>query len=148
MVNKVCPECGAVLRDIESCQEQFHALLYLENENPAEAAQVHHLMVMCYMLQHNSYSDEAATGVIGMLEANLKRGVPPAELRRRMKDEVDSGNRKWKITGSTTFTRGLAWSMTIVDIDSADPACYAERVTEWARSVLATIRVQRDKPHG
>lgn len=46
-----CPECGAVLQGGETCAALFHQMLYWENEQP-ELGSVHHLMVLCYHLQH------------------------------------------------------------------------------------------------
>ncbi len=143
MFDEVCPECGAILRDGRSCQEQFEALLVLEYENPQSAANVHHLMVMCYMLQHNRYSDEAAWMVVAGLEACLDRGVSPSELLRQNRRVTDSRVRQWKVTGSTTFTRHIEWPLTIMDVSSVDADAYCEKVTEWAHSVLETIRTRQ-----
>ncbi len=46
-----CPECGAVLQGGETCAALFHQMLYWENAQP-ELGSVHHLMVLCYHLQH------------------------------------------------------------------------------------------------
>jgi hypothetical protein len=143
MSDQACPECGAPLRDGVTCQAQFEALLFLEYEHPDKAAKVHHLMVMCYMLHHNRYSDDAARWVVEGLEACLERGVTPSELRRQNRSVVDSGVRRWKVIGSTTLTRHIAWPMTIMDIDSTDADAYCVAVTEWARSSLGAIRLRK-----
>jgi uncharacterized protein DUF5946 len=97
-------------------------------------------MVMCYMLQHNRYSDEAARWVIAGLEGFLERGATPAEVREQNRKVVDSGVRKWKVTGDTALTRDIPWPVTIMDVNSTDPDEYCVTVTMWARSTLDTIR--------
>jgi hypothetical protein len=53
-----CPECGAVRHGDTTCQDGFHQMLFWENEDPANGA-VHHLMVVSYHIQHPSlYSPE------------------------------------------------------------------------------------------
>ena len=143
MSEQICPDCGATLRDGRSCQEQFEALLFLEYDYPQSAARVHHLMVMCYMLQHNRYSDEAARWVIDGLKAFLEHGVSPAQLRKQNRDVVDSGLRKWKVIGSTTLTRNIAWPLTIMDVNSVDPVHYCVTVNAWARATLDAVRARQ-----
>ena len=49
-----CPECGAAWKAEESCETYFHQMLFWEAEHPAYGAEVHHLLVLCYYLQHPS----------------------------------------------------------------------------------------------
>ena len=54
----LCSECGETLADGRTCADDFHQLLFWENERP-ELGEVHHLLVLCYHLQHPSlYSAE------------------------------------------------------------------------------------------
>lgn len=138
----VCDECGAVSPDSRSCEEQFDELLALEYQDPAGAGRVHHLTVLCYMLQHNRYSDEGRAFAISMLEANLEQGTTPRELRQQARKALDSGTRTWKVTRPAAVHQRIAWPMTIVDVCSGDPNGHNARIVKWAQSVLATIRAQ------
>jgi hypothetical protein len=48
-----CAECGAVLTGVQTCQDYFYRMLYWETED-TRVLDVHHLMVLCYHLQHPS----------------------------------------------------------------------------------------------
>src|SRR5262245_9486442 len=103
--NSTCPECGAALAEGITCRQHFEALLFLEYEiQETLAPEIHQLMVACYMLQHNQYSDEARPMAVKMIEDVLERGVTAAETRRRNKQIVDSGKRKFHITGPSSPT--------------------------------------------
>lgn len=141
--NSHCPECAAVLQEAETCRQHFEALLFLEYEiQETLAPEIHQLMVACYTLQHNQYSDEARPMVIKMIEDVLERGVTAAETRRRNKNVVDSGKRKFHITGPSTPAPHIDWPITIHSIDANDGAAYAESVRRWAQSILDTVRAQ------
>ncbi len=138
----VCEECGAVSPDGRTCQEQFDDLLALEYQDPAGAGRVHHLTVLCYMLQHNRYSDEGRSFAISMLEANLEQGTTPRELRQQARKTLDSHTRKWKVTRAAPSYWQITWPMTIADVCGGDPNGHQARVLKWAQSVLATIKAQ------
>jgi hypothetical protein len=57
-----CPLCGGEFASIEQCRERFDLCMALEYQNPSAYGAVHHLSVVCYMLQHNAYSDEVWLG--------------------------------------------------------------------------------------
>jgi hypothetical protein len=136
-----CPACRAPNHE-RTCEEQFHALLFLEAAHMDTAGQAHHLMVLSYMFQHNGYSEETRRGAIGMFEQFLEKSVSPQEFRQQNKKRLGSDQRTFKITGSAGSDIKIDWPMTIMDIDSQDADAYVERVTEWARSILATVRAQ------
>lgn len=138
----VCEQCGAVSPNGQSCEEQFHDLLALEYQDPAGAGRVHHLTVLCYMLQHNRYSDEGRAFAISMLEANLEQGTTPRELRQQGRKALDSRTRDWNVTRPAAVHQRIAWLMTIANVCGGDPNNHNARVVKWAESVLATIRAQ------
>ncbi len=135
-----CPSCGASWPDGRTCEEQFHALLFLEHANPTLAYPGHHLLVMCYMLQHNGYSEEARRAVISMLEDVLEHDLSTAQLLHQNREQLAATERTFKITGSAGSDTKIDWPLTIMDIDNQDAVGYIEHVTAWARSVLATLR--------
>ena len=73
-----CPECGASWEGEQTCQDHFHHMLFWENENPTSGAEVHHLMVLSYYLQHPSlYSPEGLDEARRLLTGFLEGGPPP-----------------------------------------------------------------------
>ncbi len=94
-----CPECGAVWGDGQSCTDAFHQMLAWEFEH--QLLDVHHLLVLCYHLQHPSlYSPEGLAFGKQLLVQFLEDKVTPQAMRRAMRPVVDSGVRDFKITGT------------------------------------------------
>ena len=134
-----CLECGAELADGRTCTDDFHQLLFWENERP-ELGEVHHLMVLCYHLQHPSlYSAEGLAHARQLLAEFVNEGVSPPEMRRRQRAAVDSGRRGWSVTARPgnrgSYGRAMAWSMTVEDVASGGIDSYQENAREWARLI-------------
>lgn len=145
--NSLCPECGAAQFPGQTCPERFHQMLAWESEGPT-AAEVHHLLVLCYHLQHPSlYSPEGLAQAQALLAEFVERGTSPAEVRRRHRAQVDSGRRQWKIRGTAAahgaYVPPMQWTMTAADIVAGGIEPYAENVRAWARSILAALK---DRP--
>jgi Family of unknown function (DUF5946) len=140
---ETCPECGAVLADGQTCRDHFEQMLYWEAEEASRGV-VHHLMVLCYHLQHpHLYSPETLAGAQVMLADFLENGVTPHMMRRKMRDTVDSGKRTYKITGDKVpgaYDRAIPWTMTAADVVASGADRYSESVEAWARSMLAALR--------
>ena len=102
-----CPECGAALQGGETCEALFHQMLYWENEQP-ELGSVHHLMVLCYHLQHPSLLSQAGldTGV-QLLRDFLENGLTPEQARREKRQEVDSRPARLEAAAPTRVARRL-----------------------------------------
>jgi hypothetical protein len=65
-------------------------MLFWEAENPNYGV-VHHLMVLCYHLQHPSlYSPEGLRQAITLLSDFLERGLTPEQVRKRSRNTVNS----------------------------------------------------------
>jgi hypothetical protein len=140
-----CSECGTLWTDGQTCTEHFYQMLYWENEYPGHGI-VHNLMVLCYNLQHPSiYSPETLESSKDMLRDFIERDVSVAQMRKTMKDKVDSGKRKHKITGTPErhgeYAHPVTWTMTAADVVKAGADAYIESVREWARQTLAGLRV-------
>lgn len=131
-----CSECGAPQLDALTCWEQLGALLAWEWQDPALLA-VHFLTVASYNLQHPAqFTEEAIHGLQAAFIDHLERGVPVAELRRRVSRFAEGKTRVLK-QATARQPRLRCWSMTIVDVYLPDqPQGAADRVRAWA----ATIR--------
>ncbi len=141
-----CAECGAVWINELTCEDHFHQMLYWEAENPGAGAEVHHLMVLCYYLQHPSlYSPAGLNEARRLLADFVEHGVSPAEARQRNRGGVDSSRRHWKIKG-TADSRGsygqvMVWNMTAADIVAGGAQRYCDNVRVWAHLVNETLKL-------
>jgi hypothetical protein len=140
----VCPECGASLLDGATCRDHFYQMLYWEAENPINW-EVHHLMVLCYHLQHPSlYSLEMMPHAILLLADFVESGITPQEVRQRDRDRVDSGKRNWKITATPesqgAYANPIPWPITVADVIRAGEPRYRDSVWAWSRSMMDAIK--------
>jgi len=130
-----CPECGAA---DTLCQTRFDECLILEFSDAAYGA-VHHLTVAAYMVQHSSHLTRAGwLYERELLREFLVENKPPAYVRKRNKDLVDSGKRTFKIKSrdSKPVIDKKNWKKTILDVRMENAEAYCADVTVWARSVL------------
>lgn len=142
-LNSQCRECGALHEADQTCQDDFHQMLFWENEQP-ELGEVHHLMVLCYHLQHPSlYSAEGLAYARGLLADFVERGLSPADVRRRSREQVASGNRSWSVTARPgnqgAYERPVVWTMTAVDIVDGGAEAYCANVRAWASAVYEAL---------
>jgi hypothetical protein len=149
-MNQSCPECGAPWRDNQTCQDAFHQMLFWENENPAYG-EVHHLLVLCYHLQHPSlYSPDGLAGARRLLADFLEQNLPPAETRRRNRQQVSSSQRQWKITARPglhgAYTRPPQWRLTAAAVVAGGAENYCDNVRQWAASILAALKQSGNFP--
>src|SRR5690349_20913938 len=147
-MSQECPECGAEWKDSKTCEDDFHQMLFWEAENPAIGV-VHHLMVLCYHLQHPSlYSPEGLNEGKNLLIAFVQDGVSTEEMRRRNKNRVDSGKRDWKIkemaTSKGAYANPFTWAMRAADVIAGGPDGYIENVRKWAQLALETLKASEN----
>ncbi|MBZ0275955.1 MAG: DUF5946 family protein [Anaerolineae bacterium] len=141
-----CPECGAVWTDGKTCTDYFHLLGFWELDH--QLYDVHHLMVICYHVQHPSlYSPEALQAAQQMLVEFVEGGVSPQMMRQRLNPAADSGQRAYRIKG-TPESHGvhiypITWSMTVADVTSGGIENYYASIRAWAKSVLRDLRESR-----
>ncbi len=138
-----CPECGARLAEGRSCADDFHQLLFWENERP-ELGEVHHLMVLCYHLQHPSlYSAEGLAHARRLLADFVAGGLSPAEVRQRQRAAVDSGQRAWHVTGRPgnrgAYERTPLWTMRAQDVVAVGIERYSDSMRRWAADVYDAL---------
>jgi hypothetical protein len=139
-----CPDCGAVRTNGGTCQDDFYQMLYWETEEPARG-EVHHLMVLCYHVQHPGlYSPDGLRHALDLLEDFVVRGKSPVEVRQRQRAKVASDTRTWKITARPdahgAYDRPIAWTMTAVDVITGGADAYGDNVRLWARSVYKAVK--------
>lgn len=120
-------------------------MLAWEAEYPDKTLAVHHLLVLCYHLQHpHLYSPEGLQGAKKILFAFVEEGVTPQEMRRRQRAVVDSGKRTWKITGTPTsygaYAHPIQWPITVVDVAAGGVEDYLGNAQAWARSICEALK--------
>jgi hypothetical protein len=122
-------------------------MLFWEAENPAYGAEVHHLMVLCYHLQHPSlYSPEGLKEARRLLVEFVEHGASPVEVRQRNRARVDSGQRKWKIKATATahgsYDPPIQWTMTAADVVAGGSENYCDNVQAWAQLINKMLTAQ------
>src|SRR5215212_1465647 len=132
---QTCPECGAGWQDDKTCQDHFHQMLYWEMEDQARWV-VHHLMVLCYHVQHPSlYSPDGLNFSIHLLVDFMEGRLTTEQARDQNREALDSGNRKFKIKGTpdsqSSYAYPIRWTMTAADVTSAGADHYVESVRAW-----------------
>jgi hypothetical protein len=141
----VCTECGTAWQDEKTCQDHFHQMLFWEWEIPDYRGEVHHLVVLCYHLQHPSlYSPEGLNAAMHLLADFLERSVMTEEVRRRNRTTVDSRTRVWKIKGTSTshgaYGPSIQWTITAANVIAGGVDNFCDSVRTWARSVLEDLK--------
>jgi hypothetical protein len=139
-----CPQCGAPQPAGRTCRDDFDQMLFWENENPANGA-VHHLMVLCFHIQHpDLYSPEGLAESKRLLMDFLEGGLTPDQVRRRNRGRLDSGSRSWKIKGKPgsqgAHANPVTWPVKAADVVARGEKEYVRSVEEWAGSVLEALR--------
>ncbi|MBE7467899.1 MAG: hypothetical protein DPW09_00730 [Anaerolineae bacterium] len=143
-----CPDCEAEFPSGEQCRERFDLCLAKELEHPATYGLVHHLTVICYMLQHQGYSRQGWLASRELLVKFMRQGQTPAGVRRQNRQRLDSGRRTWSVTRGERFsTVGVIWTRTIAGVRLDNAEVYQADITLWARAVLAdTENLLRNQP--
>jgi hypothetical protein len=116
-------------------------MLAWEMEDPALWV-VHHLMVLCYHLQHpHLYTPQGLAFAQHLLVDFVVNGVTSEEVRRRSRATVDSRNRTWKISHGPpgAYRHPITWPLTAADATAGGRAGYIAAVRAWAQSVYETL---------
>jgi hypothetical protein len=146
MIEKSCSECGTTWGNGVTCEDHFHQMLFWEAEHPDYVAQVHHLMVVCYYIQHPSlYSPEGLRHGHELLHKFLVQGFTPQEVRQQISTKVDSGNRTYKIKGTPTshgaYQHPVNWTMTAAHVTAAGVDQYCDSVRAWAQATYDALQL-------
>lgn len=145
-----CSSCGAEWSGNTSCTDQFHQLLFWEFDS--DLFELHHLMVLCYHIQHPQLlSGQALETAKWQLAAFVDDGVTPDQMRKMLLNRLASQPSSVKVTSTNRdygqHDSSITWSMTVFDVVSAGSEGYYASVKEWSRSILHTLR-RIDKPTG
>lgn len=145
METTICSRCGAVLQPDKTCQDDFYQMLYWEAEDPSRGI-VHHLMVLCYHLQHpHLYSPEGIATGKELLISFVEQGLAPEIVRQREREAVNSKNRDWKITARPgqigKYEHPVKWTMTAMDVVANGADAYLVSVRTWAQAVLDDLKM-------
>jgi hypothetical protein len=143
MMESVCPECGAAWREGRACEEAFYQMGYWEMDN--RLLEVHHLMVLCYYLQHPSlYSPEGLREAQRLLVKFVAGELNPQEVVKQNNARLDSGVRTFKIKGTPAahgaYPHAVHWTMTAVDVVNRGMHAYYASVHAWAQLVLKSLQ--------
>src|SRR5579859_452986 len=138
-----CPECGTAWDAGRTCQDDFQQMLAWESEHPSFWA-VHHLMVLCYHLQHPSlYSPAGLAGARALLVEFVEHQATPEEIRRRNRRRLDSSKRQWKIKGTPaahgSYNFPVPWPMTAAHVIAGGVDHYCANVRAWAESIYFAV---------
>lgn len=143
-----CPECGASVPPTGTCRDNFDALQAIEWSFPDGVGEtVHYRAVSAYILQHPKsmgYSREAFAALRTALSDNLHNGVPMSDCRHRMRRKFDGETRvQRQPCDPLPRSQTTSWPVTVTDLVSAtlDAEVYADYATQWAASVLETLRL-------
>lgn len=139
---KPCPSCGA---NGDNCEADFHQMLFWENERPDLTLDVHHLLVLCYHLQHpHLYSVEGLENALVLLEDFVGKGLSPQYIRKRNAPKVDSGKRKFTVTARPdsigSYPKQPQWTMTAADVVAGGLVDYRANIHQWAKSIYEALK--------
>jgi len=145
-VTASCPECGAPVSAGSSCQENFHALLFLEAEIPEGPGSVAHFYaVASYGLQHPEsmgYTVATLEGLRSAVVDILEGAATIADIRRRVRYDAAQAGRVTRRNGDVVPHWPIAsWPITVDQIVSGGREGYDEHVEQWARSVIAATTI-------
>jgi hypothetical protein len=139
-----CPQCGAVWRGGQNCRDFFDQMGFWEVEYP-ENQVVHHLMVLCFHIQHpDRYSRKGLEEGQKLLVDFLEGGLTTEEARRRNRTRLDSGVRTFSIKGTPenhgAYDPPIRWPLTAADVAAAGREEYIRQIERWAHATLDALR--------
>lgn len=123
-------------------EEKFHQCLALEFSQASYFA-VHHLLMLSYMLQTDSYSSEIFPKAVDLLEKFLWSQESPKLL---IADFISSKTVAIRNSGQKNINK-FNWDKSILNIRTENSEIYCLDVIKWAKNVLAVIREQTTTNH-
>ncbi len=112
---------------------------------------VHHLMVLCYHLQHPAlYSPQGLENGLELLVLLVVENKSPADVRRINGEKVASDKRQWKITARPNtfgvYSHPMMWDMTAADVVQNGADNYCDSVRDWATKTYHTLQKSGNLP--
>jgi hypothetical protein len=106
---------------------------------------LHHLMVLCYYLQHPQlYSREGLAGALALLRRFAVDGAYVVDVREQMRPSVQQGTRTYPITARPdnvgVYSQPVVWTMTAGDVVAGGVEQYYENIRAWTGSVVGALR--------
>jgi hypothetical protein len=146
-VMATCPDCGASLALSETCETNFFQMLYWENEFPEYGEQVHHLIVLCYHVQHPGlYSKDGLAFGLALLDEFVNRGATPQRMGKHIRSSMVQRGRKLRVGGTAEnhgeYPTPITWSFTTADVIREGHQAYCLNVQRWAEAILADLEGQ------
>ena len=132
-----CPLCGAKYVAGGQCSERFEKCLAKDYEDPAYGA-VHHLIVLCYMMQHAGYSKAGWFEARDLLRKFVVENASPVEVRQRNAKRFANEQRDWYVRDENDWGQlaEIEWELTIADVSLNTAVEYCASAMRWAKSVL------------
>lgn len=140
-----CALCGALWPDERTCQDLHDTFLSFENLNGV-SHRIHFLMVTCFLIQHERYSDEALKWAQTMLQIHLDEQITDEQLLYQLTKGMKSNERRtWRYTRSADALPlpKITWHVTVAYVaqNMGDVESYGEQVRRWARCSLEQMSV-------
>lgn len=140
-----CALCGALWPDERTCQDLHDAFLSFENLNGV-SHRIHFLMVTCFLIQHERYSDEALKWAQTMLQIHLDEQITDQQLLYQLTKGMKSNERRtWKYTRSEDAPPlpKIIWRVTVADVaqNMGDVESYSKQVRQWAHCTLEQMSI-------
>lgn len=137
MLKKTCPHCKATYATAESCEDRFDRCLSLEFGDRAYWP-VHHLTVLCYMLQHNAYNHGAWLEARQLLAQFVNHDGASNNWHRQKALDSKSRLEQQSLLAGKKFAdfQRITWSFTIADVRLEEAGLYCADVKNWANHLL------------
>ena len=121
----------------ELWKQKFDDCLAIEFSVPSYF-EVHHLLVITYMLQTDGYSPASFPKAVKLLEGFLYEGVSPRQFIATHQSSSDY--RHGIENKQQRDLHRFEWKTDILSIRTSDAATYCQDVRNWAESVLQVIK--------
>lgn len=144
MTQQHCNACGAIWFNGITCTDHFHTISAWELQY--QLYNMHHLMVLCYHLQHPQlYSPQALDSAKQLLVNFYEGDVSPQDVLKRTRQALDSGKRDYKITGTENvygvYQHPVVWRMHVGAVVQAGRDVYYTSIKQWTESIIADLRL-------
>lgn len=148
--SEACPSCSASWPSGgHTCTEAFNKILAWELDH--KLYDVHHLLVLCFHIQHPElYSPEALIWALRALVEFLNTDLTPAELRQRAGHQFNPATRTHRIQGTPeshgSYKNPPDWSIHITDVVAGGLESYYASINSWSLSIYKDLLMAGNLP--